>query len=232
MYLVGLPTDLYNNVRSWTYTVTQLYGLEAMYESYAQAKPGDMEYHTAGGGHTRMVRFEPKVVRDANGKIDPNNSYLYVIEQTDTLKRFTDDNGNAYWSTWWESEYSFYSLANAKASAIILRPTEYETNETEEHYIGITKRALLSLLNSPSKYNMGLVESNYPILGVKVSVSNGTTSTYAEDRALTSTNSYNIGTLAAKMDKNFWSTSGNYTYKLEVELAVGSFVVDEYHFSK
>lgn len=65
---------------------TQVYmtttGEERMYEAYAKLRKGDSVVHiVAEGGHTRMVAEDAVVVRDENGRIDPNNSYVITHEQ-------------------------------------------------------------------------------------------------------------------------------------------------------
>ena len=55
-------------------------GEEVMYESYAQMKIADGVY-SSSSYHVMMCSVAPVVVRDENGKIDPEQSYLYVHEQ-------------------------------------------------------------------------------------------------------------------------------------------------------
>lgn len=62
------------------YVVTN--GEEVMYEAYAQMRKGDAYVSTTkDGGHTRMCAADPVVVRDENGKIDPQHSYVLSHEQ-------------------------------------------------------------------------------------------------------------------------------------------------------
>ncbi len=241
MKLLGLK-DLYYGVSSYTNSVMKLYGAEAMYESYALAQPGDFMYRTAGGGHTRMVQ-SVKVVRDSNGKINPDKSYVLMIEQTDTLeseqnKLFTLLNG--YDSTWWEHEYTFKTLATSEPSCIILRPHEFMTNETEKQYVGLTKLATKETLEAPTQYKLGIVESNYPIIAVRVTIKdqNGNVLDKVEKTGLTNVNAYNVGqlfttstsaTYIGNTTDGYLCTSNykgkSYTYTIEVELAAGKAVL-------
>ena len=55
-------------------------GDETMYESYANMKMADGVY-SSSSFHVMMCSVAPVVVRDENGKIDPERSYLHVHEQ-------------------------------------------------------------------------------------------------------------------------------------------------------
>jgi len=55
-------------------------GEEVMYESYAMMKMADGIY-SSSSYHVQMIATSPVVVRDAEGKIDPEQSYVYIHEQ-------------------------------------------------------------------------------------------------------------------------------------------------------
>ena len=62
---------------------------QVMYESYAATRPGDAIVNKlAAGGHTRMIAYDPVVIKDQDGKIDPTYSYVLTHEQGST---WTDD---------------------------------------------------------------------------------------------------------------------------------------------
>ena len=55
---------------------------QTIYESYAQMRFGDAYvYHSEAGGHTRMAAEDPVVVRDQDGNIRPDYSYVVSHEQ-------------------------------------------------------------------------------------------------------------------------------------------------------
>ena len=62
--------------------VISLMSLEEWYEAYAQVRRGDA-YVNLGkdGNHTRMAQEDPVIVRDENGVIDGDYSYIITIEQ-------------------------------------------------------------------------------------------------------------------------------------------------------
>lgn len=58
-------------------------GKEVMYEAYAQMLPGDGLY-SSPSWHVGMCSTVPVVVRNADGSIDPEKSYLLTLEQCAT----------------------------------------------------------------------------------------------------------------------------------------------------
>ena len=71
-------------------------GNEVMYESYALLKAGDGVNYFTSAGHIVMVASDAVVVRDAEGKIDPTQSYITVIDQTPKFLTATADSGDFY----------------------------------------------------------------------------------------------------------------------------------------
>ena len=71
-------------------------GNDRMYESYAQLRMGDCiaTSNGEGGGHARMVVETPVVVRDENGKIDGQYSYVITTEQGAPYQ------SDPYWTSW------------------------------------------------------------------------------------------------------------------------------------
>ena len=167
-----------------TRNYTDAYGAEVMYESYALVKAGDPMYKRERlYGHGRMALEDAHVERDTNGHIDPDKSYITLIEQTDTREssmnaNYVSDN-DGYDSTYWvRHKYTFARLVND--DAMFFRPVDFITNETETPYIGLTtattKQALTDTDNNGkiTFYGMGQIETNYMIRRVKVEfVKNG-----------------------------------------------------------
>lgn len=93
-------------------------GAEGMAEFYAKASRGDallfVEYAQnaegewiKGGGHARMLGYDPMIIRNADGSIDLNKSYVITHEQGDGLY----DNRNA------NGEYETYDGYNVKQTS-------------------------------------------------------------------------------------------------------------------
>ena len=67
-----------------------------LYEAYALMKKGDgMVYYTTAG-HVIMATCDAVVVRDANGKIDGEKSWITITDQAQTWYEATNDQGDAY----------------------------------------------------------------------------------------------------------------------------------------
>ncbi len=70
-------------------------GAEKMYECYAQAQVADgiMTITSGGSGHVQMIS-EVHVVRDANGKINPQSSYFLIHEQVSSYINTIAEDGS------------------------------------------------------------------------------------------------------------------------------------------
>ena len=71
-------------------------GEQRMYEAYALLKPADgifLYYSTGGNSHCRMVSSHPVVVRNADGSINGDESYLLYMDQGSGLKDYTAADG-------------------------------------------------------------------------------------------------------------------------------------------
>ena len=81
--------DLGYDVTSADATISKNYteanGPDVMYEAYAQLRMADAIVFYFETGHTRMIAQEPVVVRDENGKIDGQYSYVLCHEQGVTV---------------------------------------------------------------------------------------------------------------------------------------------------
>ena len=80
-------------------TTTQIIeknGAETMYESYAELKAGDGIVYWTTAGHVVMIATDAVVVRDASGKIDPNQSFVTVIDQGQSWANGVNEGGDKY----------------------------------------------------------------------------------------------------------------------------------------
>lgn len=71
-------------------------GEETMYESYALLKAGDGITYFTSAGHIVMIASDAVVTRDAEGKIDPEKSFVTVIDQTPKFLTATAESGDVY----------------------------------------------------------------------------------------------------------------------------------------
>ena len=80
-------------------TTTQIIetnGAETMNESYALLKAGDGIVYWTTAGHVVMIATDAEVVRDANGKIDPYQSFVTVIDQGQSWANGVNEAGDKY----------------------------------------------------------------------------------------------------------------------------------------
>jgi len=106
-YETQVGQDKYTNGRE-TKRIRDYNGEEVMYESYAQVRMGDgVVYWDDGYGHSRVCVSDAVVVRDENGKINPDYSYILMTEQgVDTV-----DAVNKTYTSWrHEWKYTFSNL--------------------------------------------------------------------------------------------------------------------------
>jgi len=125
---------------------------QTIYEAYAQMRFGDAYvYHKEGAGHTRMAAEDPVVVRDQDGNIRPDYSYVVSHEQG-----YSHVDNDAMTASSWRIgfKYTFASLYADGAVPVTceelltgeLEPAEAVLNGKEEGYAGMIS---------------GVVETNY-----------------------------------------------------------------------
>lgn len=82
--------------KNTTNSILNVTDKDVIMEAYALALPADafMRYLDKGG-HALMVTLEPVVVRDEEGKIDPENSFVFLTDQNNLLNTLRE-----YPSSW------------------------------------------------------------------------------------------------------------------------------------
>ena len=175
-------------------------GIDTIYEAYAQSRKGDaltcyVSHWTTGnpgpGGHVRMITGDPVVIRDAQGTIDGNASYLIETEQGVGFNR----NNHDFPSSWdYARAFSFYEM--------IGKPTSMPTDTSTKTYLPMTIRALqeeyqpeafLSEIRKSSvdgeiaaiSPTTGLMYSSHSINSVTLTVVNGSGSVLYRHEAFT-----------------------------------------------
>lgn len=86
---------------TWTedYRTTQVCqenGTEVMYEAYAQLQKADGLVYYTTAGHVIMAYEDAVVVRNADGTVNGNESYLRVIDQAQTWETDTNASGDSF----------------------------------------------------------------------------------------------------------------------------------------
>ena len=76
--------------------IIQKNGKETMLKSYAELKAGDGIVYYTTGGHVVMIAQDAHVEYETDGTIDPDKSYVYIIDQAGTWKEATNAQGDKY----------------------------------------------------------------------------------------------------------------------------------------
>ena len=127
-------------------------GEERMYEAYAQLRAGDgIVYHTPAGGHCRMIAEDPVIVRDQNGKIDPQLSYVISHEQGNAVRN--DEEGT--YSSWNIGRTQYFSNLLYDA-AVPITTIELQTGEVDP-----VEAVLVGKQDGYAGMISGNVETNY-----------------------------------------------------------------------
>ena len=157
-----LGYDMISTSHRQTVTYLQHNGPEVMYEAYAQLRKGDgLGQYSEQGGHNRMLSQDAVVVRDENGKVDPDFSYVLVHEQGPSS---LDEVAKTY-TTWRINfKYTFASLFGKDYIPITIEELVTGEMEKPECYLeGGVDGSRLGL-------TIGTVKANYSLDAVKMEV--------------------------------------------------------------
>lgn len=130
-------------------------GEEVMFESYAQMRMGDavVQWYD-GAGHSRLAVADAVVVRDENGKINGNYSYVTMTEMGHSN---TDDVNMTYTAWCREWDYSFSNLLGKYYIPTTIE--EFITGEFPE----IDCKLVGGVEDSRFGLTTGTIQSNYSI---------------------------------------------------------------------
>lgn len=152
-----------------TKTVCEENGEQRMYEAYALLEPADGIFFFRGldgNSHCRMVSAKPVVVRNQDGTINGEESYLLYMDQGSSLKDYVAADG---------STVQLFGKIDAKATFAKLFSSSYITFTFGE-FTGddpVEKAEVTSNLPEEVTYQnivSGTVQSNYPIAYVRITL--------------------------------------------------------------
>ena len=152
-------------------------GEDVMMECYAQVRKGDAVVRWFEGyGHTRLCATDAVTVRDENGKIDPNYSYIIMHEQG--LAIFDEEaKTNTTWTV--NRKYTFGNLFGEYYLPVTIK--EFITGEfepTDTKLEGGVSDSRLGLTT-------GTITSNYAIDNVHMQITDGSGKTVYDHRIFT-----------------------------------------------
>lgn len=138
-------------------------------EAYASMNTGDILYYSNKhkSGHARMVSLPAEVVRFDNGLIDPENSYIYTVEQTNCFD--TTEAAKGRNTTWFiDHKYSFATLYEKYFKPVTF--TAYTSGEKlkDAYIIYSGTNNAETLKNGVS----GTITTTFPLTYVRITVRN------------------------------------------------------------
>lgn len=144
-------------------TVFELNGEEAVYEAFATLKKSDILFKCIpGSGHVRMVS-KVETVRDINGKIDPESSYIYVVEHTNLW--FTDEQV----SSWYIDKKRKFSTIFKTGFMPVTLDTFHDNNPITDAYVFYNGK---NTAKTVRKGINGKIKSNYPLNYLLLTIKN------------------------------------------------------------
>lgn len=152
-----------------TVDVVNANGAEVMLESYALMKKADGLVTYTSDGHVMMNCIDPVVVRNAEGSIDPSQSYVYIHDQHAAWSEDTNEAGDKFLhKNFTNKKFTFAQLLQHYyipfTFAEFLGTDPVEETECSFSHTGETITA--------SQLNLGEVTANYSISDIYAVIRN------------------------------------------------------------
>ncbi len=206
-------------------------GEEAVYESYAQVHKGDALFYNPEdvGGHTKMAASEPVIVRNMDGSINPDFSYILTSEQGAGEQYDAEANTITTWKL--RSKMTFANLLYHEALPITceelltgeMEPVELTVENTVDGRMGMVT---------------GIVKTNYYLNSVTLTVTDSKGNVTAEkvmfpsagryyDAASNDTlirnfvNSFDLASFSTALQGTQYQMGETYDYTITASLATG-----------
>lgn len=155
------PSDIEvpDGKESLEYIINAVDDINVWYEAYAQVRRGDAYVHLGeNGNHTRMAQEDPVIVRDENGMIDGDYSYIVTVEQG------APATFEPYFCTWrYDYKYTFKNLILGGYFPITVE--ELVTGEMEP-----VECKMVDDLDGKIGMTVGTIEANYNIETVTLQI--------------------------------------------------------------
>jgi hypothetical protein len=149
-----------------TYTIVNAHDPQVIFEAYALMLPGDsLVRYLDNGGHALMLTKNAIIVRNSDGTIDPNNSFLFMTEQNNLL-----NNKREFPSSWTVDGKTSFAKA-LKDGYLPVTNAELRDGKTPTPVFELTLKPSVS---NVQKGNIkGTVKSNYFINTVRIEILSG-----------------------------------------------------------
>ena len=182
-------------------------------EAYALTHAGDgINRYLGTGGHAMMITKEPEVVRDAQGNIDPNNSYIYLTDQNNGL-----NNSRQYPSSYTVDAKKSFALVYSEGYLPVTF-AEVQQGRAPIPTFALDGDVQEAALNQG--YLTGSIESNYNLMTITAEVTaNG--QVVASASAHPYTKRFALQEMSDDLGINQLA-SGNYHLTIAAEVGLGS----------
>ena len=155
-----------------TVAVCKENGDQVMWESYAKLIPGDGVINFTTAGHVMMIVSEPVVVRNADGTINGNQSYLYITDQHVQFENYTHPDGGdqCLHARYVNKKYTFEALSAEKSGYIPFTYKEWlgeDPIEVPEYTISHTGETI-----DRNQLYKTKITSNYHLYDIYISIYN------------------------------------------------------------
>lgn len=198
-------------------------------EAYATMDAGDILYYSNKhkSGHARMVSLPAEVVRFENGVIDPENSYIYTVEQTNCFDKTDAARGRN--TTWYVNhKYSFAELYKRFFKPVTF--TAYTSGEKlKDAYI------IYSGVNNADTVKNGVsgtITTTFPLTYVRITVKDKDGKQVRHGIKYNLSNDYfaDVSELNEQLDLASLE-KGTYTLRLRAGIARGGADFEEFDFT-
>lgn len=208
-----------------TISVLEENGAETMYESYAGLQKGDVIVYWTTAGHVVVISEDAVVVRTEDGKIDPGQSYVTVIDQTPSHSSTSNEAGDTFaYEKNVDEKWTFNKLFSGNYVPYTFKEwlgeDPIESSVTTYSYTGET--ISLEQLHGTS------VTSNYGIMDIYCSVYNAKgVEVYKMAMRATETDVRELKFQSIGTNLDTWGTEENiyadqeYTVKIYAQLSTG-----------
>ena len=225
--------DVAMTLSDWTEKIINVNDEQTMYESYGQLRKGDAYVYIYDvGGHTRMAAQDAVVVRNQDGTINPEYSYVLCHEQgassTDEILKTTTS-----WRLYWK--YTFANLYNKWCIPVTIE--ELLTGEMEP--VEVT---LSDSVSGRLGMTTGTIQANYFLDSVMLKVTDDQGNLVLDHRMFTSVgryydhnfndaiirnyvDSYDMGHFASILQTVTFQSGRTYTYEISAEVSTDDVVL-------
>ena len=200
-------------------------GQDAVFEGYATLDKGDILYKNIdGSGHTRLVS-KVEIFKSPTGKLMPNRSYVYCLEQTNAW--FDKNTKNTTW--WIDKKYSFDTLWDTFFMPVTLCIYHEENPVIDDAYIVMEGKNSADTITKTLK---GTVESNFPLSYVRLTIKDSTGKIVSEKLHYALPKSYKVNLRNFHYDLGLDKLpAGTYTYTLRAGIARGGVDIETFNFT-